>query len=203
MKLSERKRADILEAAVEEFRSGGFQGTSMDRIAATAKVSKRTVYNHFASKKELFRAILVELVKRGMDVSALAYDSSLSLESQLTDIAKNELALFASQDFLDLARVTLAEYVMSPDMARRAFDEMHEKELGVLTWIREAARDGRLHVDDPEIAAHQFLGLIKTFMFWPQLVGGQPLLSREEGDQVIHSAVSMFLDHYGKPSRDF
>ncbi|WP_390888393.1 TetR/AcrR family transcriptional regulator, partial [Leclercia adecarboxylata] len=51
-RLTDRKRAAILEAAVAEFRAFGFAGTSMDRIAATAEVSKRTVYNHFASKDE-------------------------------------------------------------------------------------------------------------------------------------------------------
>ena len=196
MKLTERKRADILEAAIAEFRSRGFKETSMDRIAATARVSKRTVYNHFSSKKELFRAILVALVRRSLEVPTEPYDPRQPLGEQLFRIAKNELALFGSQDFLDLARVTLAEYVLSPELARRAFDEMHEKELGVLTWIRQAAHDGRLDVADLEMAAHQFLGLIKTFMFWPQLVGGQSLLSSMEAEQVIRSAVAMFLDHY-------
>ncbi|ACL04402.1 transcriptional regulator, TetR family [Desulfatibacillum aliphaticivorans] len=197
MKLTEKKRADILEAAVEEFKAGGFQGTSMDRIASTAKVSKRTVYNHFASKKELFRAILVELVKRGAQAPDQAYDPERPLDEQLFEIANQELALFSSQDFLDLARVTLAEYILTPELARRAFDEMNDKELGVHTWIRQAAEDGRLRVADHEMAAHQFLGLIKSFTVWPQLVGGQPLLSSQEAEQVIRSAVAMFLDHYG------
>ncbi|MET0129737.1 MAG: helix-turn-helix domain-containing protein, partial [Stenotrophomonas chelatiphaga] len=60
-RLTDRKRAAILDAAVAEFRAFGFAGTSMDRIAATAEVSKRTVYNHFASKDELFTAILWQL----------------------------------------------------------------------------------------------------------------------------------------------
>ena len=46
-RLTDRKRAAILEAAVAEFRQSGYETTSMDRIAAQAGVSKRTVYNHF------------------------------------------------------------------------------------------------------------------------------------------------------------
>ena len=42
LKLAERKRIDILAAAVSEFQQSGFAGTSMDRIADTAGVSKRT-----------------------------------------------------------------------------------------------------------------------------------------------------------------
>ena len=58
MKLSEIKRKQIIEAAAEEFRSAGFNGTSMDKVAARANVSKRTVYNHFPSKDALFNGIV-------------------------------------------------------------------------------------------------------------------------------------------------
>ncbi|KTF29426.1 TetR family transcriptional regulator, partial [Xanthomonas vesicatoria] len=49
-RLTDRKRHAILEAASAQFRQHGFEATSMDRVAATAGVSKRTVYNHFPSK---------------------------------------------------------------------------------------------------------------------------------------------------------
>ena len=56
-KLTELKREDIIQAAVSEFIANGFSATSMDRIAATAQVSKRTVYNHFENKEALFQVI--------------------------------------------------------------------------------------------------------------------------------------------------
>ncbi|HEX5664228.1 MAG TPA: helix-turn-helix domain-containing protein, partial [Xanthomonadaceae bacterium] len=60
-RLTDRKRAAILEAAVAEFRESGYEATSMDRIAASAGVSKRTVYNHFPSKEVLFTRILEQM----------------------------------------------------------------------------------------------------------------------------------------------
>jgi TetR/AcrR family transcriptional regulator of autoinduction and epiphytic fitness len=58
MALTDEKRAQIIDAAVAEFQELGFAGASMDRIAARAQVSKRTVYRHFDGKEALFRAIL-------------------------------------------------------------------------------------------------------------------------------------------------
>ena len=54
LRLTDRKREAIIQAAIEAFRADGFEATSMDKIAAKAEVSKRTVYNHFPSKEELF-----------------------------------------------------------------------------------------------------------------------------------------------------
>jgi TetR/AcrR family transcriptional regulator, mexJK operon transcriptional repressor len=53
-----QKRESILEAAQALFQSSGFIGTSMDKIAANAGVTKQTVYRYFDSKEALFKATL-------------------------------------------------------------------------------------------------------------------------------------------------
>ena len=63
-RLTDRKRAEILKAAVKLFRSRGFDTTSMDAVAKEAKVSKRTVYNHFPSKEALFDSGFTESLWR-------------------------------------------------------------------------------------------------------------------------------------------
>ncbi len=50
---SEEKRRQIMSAAMELFTSNGFEGTSVDDIAAAARVSKQTVYSHFGCKETL------------------------------------------------------------------------------------------------------------------------------------------------------
>ena len=60
-RLTDRKRLAILAAAADQFRANGFEASSMDKIAAIAGVSKRTVYNHFPSKHELFTETLMQL----------------------------------------------------------------------------------------------------------------------------------------------
>lgn len=63
-----------MQAAIEEFRQHGFNGTSMDRVAAAAEVSKRTVYNHFPSKEDLFEAILMLMWERSRSPEELVYN---------------------------------------------------------------------------------------------------------------------------------
>ena len=52
------RRATILAAAVRAFAAEGYDDTSMDRIAALAKVSKPVLYDHFPSKQALFLTVL-------------------------------------------------------------------------------------------------------------------------------------------------
>jgi TetR/AcrR family transcriptional repressor of mexJK operon len=58
-----RKRRAILEAATTLFLRNGYLGTSMDEIAALARVSKQTVYKAFSDKESLFSEIVISAVK--------------------------------------------------------------------------------------------------------------------------------------------
>jgi AcrR family transcriptional regulator len=60
----ERRRPQVLDAALELFLDGGYEGTSMDAIARAAGVSKPVVYACFPSKDELFRALLAREEER-------------------------------------------------------------------------------------------------------------------------------------------
>jgi len=55
---SEHTRRQIVDAAYESFYQRGFARSSVDEIAAMAKVTKRTLYNHFDSKDSLLAAVL-------------------------------------------------------------------------------------------------------------------------------------------------
>src|SRR5579859_5012988 len=54
----------IREAAAALFLEKGYQGTSMDDVAAAAQISKQTIYTHFASKEELFADLVLGNVER-------------------------------------------------------------------------------------------------------------------------------------------
>ncbi len=60
MEYKELTRAALLEAATELFAQRGFAASSIDDVAASARVSKGAVYYHFADKAELFEAVFRE-----------------------------------------------------------------------------------------------------------------------------------------------
>ena len=195
-RLTDRKRQAIIQAAIIEFRNNGFEITSMDRIAATAGVSKRTVYNHFPSKEELFAEILNQLWIRVTAEQETAYRPDLPLRDQLRVLLMAKLQMLGDDNFLDLARVAIAATIHSPERAQDMVARMGEREEGLTVWIRAAQADGRLKAVAPEFAAQQIHGLLKSFAFWPQISMGQPSLSAEEQNTVADSALDMFLGYY-------
>lgn len=199
-RLTDRKRAAIVRAAVEEFRTAGYEATSMDRIAAAAGVSKRTVYNHFPSKDELFTLMLEQLWQSSVASADVLYRPDAPLDKQLLQLLLQKLELLADQSFIDLARVAMAEIIHSPERAQTIVCRMGEKDSGVTAWIRAAIADGRLADVDAEFAGHQLQGLVKSFAFWPQVTLSQPPLGKAERQRVAESAVAMFLGCYARRS---
>jgi AcrR family transcriptional regulator len=76
---SDERRARVLAAALRSFARKGYDGASMDDIAAAARITKPVLYDHFNSKQMLFTAVLEsvrdELLSRGL--SLLSHPASL------------------------------------------------------------------------------------------------------------------------------
>ncbi len=195
MALTDEKRAQILDAAVEEFRELGFAGTSMDRIANRAKVSKRTVYNHFESKEALFRAILDLMAVEAELALDISYDPERPIEPQLHDLGWAEGKLLVNPSFMRLARMVVGETMRDPVLAAEMNCKMQR--ISVFgDFIADAAAAGALKTPEPTLAAEQFIGLIKARAFWPVIFSGV-CVGEEEMGRIIRDSVSVFLNTYG------
>ncbi|AMO55171.1 hypothetical protein GZ77_11645 [Endozoicomonas montiporae] len=193
---SQQKRASILEAATNEFKERGVQGASMDRISERAGVSKRTVYNHFPSKEELFLDIANSLWQRVKAAESMEYVSERPLAEQLKGFALATMNLYAVDDYICLSRCILAEYMHSETLARQAMAKISEDDSGLVRWLQAGINDKRLVSGDPEFMATQLIYLLKGFGFWPQAIGHSPLLTPEQQQEVVESTIAMFLNQY-------
>lgn len=195
---TDRKREAILLAAIHEFRSNGFEATSMDKIAATAEVSKRTVYNHFPSKDDLFAAILLQLWEKSAEQGELKYQCGCPLKTQLQDFLRRKMKMLCDTNFIDLARVAIAATIHTPERARDMVERLSQREEGIAAWIKAAQADGKLVSGDPALMSEMLQGQLKAVAFWPQVAMGQGLLTEAQQAQVIALTAEMFLGYYQK-----
>ena len=192
---SDRKRAAIIAAARAAFLEDGFGATSMDRIAALAGASKRTVYNHFESKEALFAAFIRDVYTEGLDGRAVVLHAETPPAQALRSFAKALLSQLARPDRQNLIRLVIAESRRFPQLSALYFAEGKEPAVATLTtYLEQQQAQGRLSMPDRELAAYQLLGMIKESWFWPIVLGLTPA---QDGAAVIEAAVTTFLARYG------
>ena len=196
-RLTDRKRDAIVQAAIAEFRANGFEATSVDKVAARAEVSKRTLYNHFPSKDELFAAILLVLWETSASELQRAYEPARPVRDQLLELLQGKLAMLADDNFLALARVAIAAGLHSPERAQEMVARLGEKDGGMLEWMRAAQKHGALKAGDAAQAVKQLESLVKGVAFWPQVAMGQPRLTPAAQKKLATATVDLFLSFYG------
>ncbi|CAM2759967.1 TetR family transcriptional regulator [Pseudoalteromonas atlantica] len=195
MKLSEKKRINILQAAEHLFFEKGVEHTSMDQVAAKAEASKRTVYNHFATKEELFQAILTTMLAKINHGDVIYFNKNQPIDLQLTAIAEQEVAMLTSPDFLRLAKIAFMQMLQEPQLAKF----LSNNTMGCMTYLEDfleqARTAGVLKGDELNIAAKQFVYQLKSFVFYPLLYGFETI-TEQQNNKVIEQTVSLFLAKY-------
>ncbi len=191
-----QKRQAIIDGAKAAFQQFGVSDTSMDKIAETAQVSKRTVYNHFESKEILVTHIIRDIWSANILTYVYDYDATKPLRGQLAELIANELNFMCDQNTLDLIRVAMGYCLFNPDMFTGELREFFEQETTLTRWIREAMADGKLRKKDPRLVSEQLLSLLKGQAFWPQVLHHDEKLDASQIEQLTNETLDMFLTYY-------
>jgi TetR/AcrR family transcriptional repressor of mexJK operon len=198
---SVRKRRAILEAATAVFLQNGYRGTSMDEIAALARVSKQTVYKHFADKEALFTEIVSSAVDAAGD-PVFAHPLSLEdadLKAELHALARRQLGEVMQPRLMQLRRLVIGEANRFPELGRAFYERGARRSMSALAaaFERLAAR-GALRADDPEVAAAHFNWLVMSApVNRAMLLGDDGIPTAAELDRYAESGVRAFLAAYG------
>jgi AcrR family transcriptional regulator len=191
-------RVAILNAATDLFLELGYDRTSLARVAESAGVSKATLFKQFPTKAELFEATV--LAAGDTPDSELVDPPSGDFRAGLVVLGLAYAELLSRPRMADLIRTVIAESPRFPELRERTFDFGTLPVLAALRryFLAENAA-GTANVDDPDVAATQFLGMIATVIFWPRLVHGNWSLSDEETLQVVEDAARTMFARYGEP----
>jgi AcrR family transcriptional regulator len=159
----EERRLQIVLIAMRLFSQRGFRGTTTKEIAAAAGISEAMVFRHFATKEELYSAIL--------DHKACLHDSMDPLQKVAEAIKqKDDRAVFEG-----IALEALDKHESDPEFQRLLLHSaLEQHELAHMFWekfvrrvyrslgnyIRERQRDGALSAMDPAVVVRAFIGMV-------------------------------------------
>lgn len=155
---------ELLKVAREQFLRWGFRGTTVAGIAAAAGISKQTLYAAYPSKDDLFAAVVQDWVELGRDAMRPALTALINTPDARTGLRELAAALQAgilSRPVLQLRALVAAEANAFPEIAAHYLSRSWEDNLGALArTLAELTARGVLTVDNPEVAAQQFVWMV-------------------------------------------
>lgn len=193
------KRAAIAQAALRRFVRDGYERTTVDAIAAEAGVSKRTVYNHYSDKEQLFLAVIEDtyqaLLDQVQEITERALgapgDTPQRLQRVVGGIARE---LSRSPERAALLRLILTEAPHFPALRERW--QGRRSILPLLARVlAELPPDSGLDLPDPALAAEHLSALTLGQINNRSLFGLRDLTD-DQIDELIAGGLAAFLRAY-------
>ena len=158
---SERLAERIVDVAARLMLEHGYSATSIDAIAQEAGVAKRTLYDRFPQKHDLFAAVIQRRRERFLAPVARIAASGADIETELKAIAQHMLDEALADDSIALKRLVTAEAGRFPELAAVVHDEGLACGINAMADILEAEVErGVLCIRDTRFAAQQFLEMV-------------------------------------------
>ena len=169
------KRAQILEAAFEEFSAKGFKGATIKSIARAASLqSPALIYWYFPDKEALFREVLETRIPVLRAVRNPAGLLDLPPDEVLPSIGERYLSTFDNKATQGMARLLVGEAMRRPEVAEVFGNAVIQRVLGFLkSYMSRQVELGRLRPHDVRASARAFIGMLIPQaggkMFFPAL----------------------------------
>lgn len=197
---SEEKRLAILEAAKGVFLERGYVAASMAEVSARVGGSKQTLYSYFASKEDLFVAVMLE---KGATQVEPMFDAFLGSENLAEAVRRFALAFarfIAGDEIIAFRRIVYAEGAKS-DLGRLFYENGPKR-----GWTRMAADferamdEGRMRRADPWTAVNQLHALCEAGPIQRLLEGSESGVDEDVLTAAAEAAADTFIRAYGPPA---
>lgn len=169
----------------------------MLRIVKAAGISKTTLYARYATKEELFRAIMQRQIER-LDVSTslLPYANSPDLKRGLISYANRALEISFEGDLLEVNRLIYSEAQRFPELGSTAAARAEVGIKQIAAFIRRCADAGGAQCANPERAAEAFVFMLRGWYVNIMLTGRN--VSRPQRERWVENAVHVLLSDWGR-----
>jgi TetR/AcrR family transcriptional repressor of mexJK operon len=188
------KGSAILETAKRLFLAQGYEGVSMDQIAAEAGVSKLTVYSHFGDKETLFAAAAKAWCEQQLPTSLFESRPEVPLRERLLQVGRAFFAMVSAPEAIAGHRVLCSPQLAESPVSRLFWESGPMRiQAAFAELLAKRAAAGELEVPDPARASAQFFALLKGEAHAQLVLGCCRELPRAAAEAHVVASVDMFL----------
>lgn len=154
--LIDRRKTQILEAAIKVFSEKGFEGSTTKEIAKKARVSEGTIFRYFKTKKEILISLINILTEKSMFKFIQEVEDRLDTGQALKNLLKLHYNMI-TQNY-QLLKTIFYEMQFHKELREAFYKEVVS---GTLAVIKKClVKSGNIRDDvPPELAAETLLGI--------------------------------------------
>jgi AcrR family transcriptional regulator len=154
----------LLTVAVRVFTERGYDGTTMDDLAAALGITKSSIYHHVSGKKEILKRALDRALDALEAVLAAARSRPEPPERRLERVVRDSVGVLMAE----LPSVTLLLRVRgNTDVERAALARRRRIDAELADMVRDARDAGALRADvDPALVARLVFGTVNSLVEW-------------------------------------
>ncbi|MDN6290455.1 MAG: TetR/AcrR family transcriptional regulator [Tetragenococcus koreensis] len=157
----EKRREHIVSAALKSFSGSSYRATTTASIAKAAGVSEVTLFRHFSSKEELFKAVTEPILEESLeDIEIHLQEKDLNPTERLKVIIKNRIE-FISRNH-KLISLILRERKINPEII--PFDYVERTHV----LLEKAVEEAGIKSEDRELTLRLLIGSILSFLYFPE-----------------------------------
>lgn len=188
------KREQILQGAMQVFLQQGYAGTSMDRVAEVAGVSKNTIYNHFHDKEGLFTALIEHITSDRFQIVFGKVPLEGEPEIVLRKIAEKLLAtILPDQEYISFLRLLIGESERFPQLAQLFVSNLPKKVLSLLSEYFLSHPE--INLPNPEATARIFMGSLMGYVLTQEILQGKQIIPLSQTD-LIDNLIILITDRH-------
>ena len=181
----ERRRAEILRAALRAFRDKGYHATTLDDIAEHVGVRKTALYHYFPDKESILYECHRESLAEVRRLMTIAGKSAESAAEHLALVIREHVRVMI--ETLEGSPLAFEVTALSPERQDEVIQARDKYERGLRKIIDRGVKDGEFRQVDSKIAVFAILGAINWIARWfnPDGAVQAPELGEQFADYLV------------------
>lgn len=154
----------ILDRAKERMERFGYKKTTMDEIGRDCRISKKTIYEHFAGKEDMFKSLVIREHDRALELLLEQVEAVADPQERLILLIRRAVAYLNQDHFV--TRILVDDDLYQAFVNRRIHEIIDEKITAIIAAIiREGKGQGRFREVNETIFAYAGYKLFQAFSF--------------------------------------